>query len=294
MASPLRLHSNGFLVLAPLLAGGWWALGLGEVPLPLVLALTALALVLGLPHGALDLWVARRNGFWWDVPSFVKFHAAYLGVAAVVVALFIVSPVNALIAFLVLSVAHFAEDWQRLPRAHRLVVSSVVVLVPSLAHPAEVAAIFSAVAGTEIAWPDPLPYRFHVMGFGLIVAAFASAFILDRRAGAEFGALTLLAWALPPLAFFAAYFCLLHGPRHLLRHREMLASRGRLTLLVIYTALSLAIVLAIGAGLGQGMRIGEQAMRMLFVGLAALSTPHALLIEYSWHWRFTGRQPDPA
>lgn len=281
----LRQHSNGFVLLAPLLALGWAVFGPDSVGLPVILVLTALALILGLPHGALDLFLAKREGLWRDWRGFMEFHAAYLAIAGVVVALFVVSPVRALIGFLVLSVTHFAEDWKKLPRAHRIAISAVIVLVPSLAHPGEVASIFSSVAGREIVWPDPLPYRFHVMGIGLIVAAFASAMWMDRRAGSELGALVLLAWALPPLVFFAAYFCFLHGPRHLLRHQEILFSGGKMRLVLLYTGLSLAIVIAIGIALGQGMTLGEQAMRMLFVGLAALSTPHALLIEYSWHWR---------
>ena len=181
-----------------------------------------------------------------------------------------------------MSLWHFADDWRGLPKALGLGCASTIVLVPTLFHGAEVAAIFAAVTGREgIALSEPAPYPFWLVSAWIVGGSLTLAAILDRRAALEVAALIGLAAVLPPLVFFAAYFCLLHGPRHLMRHGALaLGARSRMVL-AGYTLAALAIVAGIGAWLAFDAPLSPSgdAYRAIFVGLAALTVPHAVLME---------------
>lgn len=97
------------------------------------------------------------------------------------------------------------------------------------------------------------------------------------------------AWLLPPLAYFIAYFCFLHSPRHLLAtaQRLGLASwRDRLRALAPATLGSwLLAAAALPWVLGASPR--QAIVQLVFIGLAALTVPHMLLGALS------GPQPEP-
>ena len=282
-----RHHSTAFLVAAALLALGWLALGPSASGLPAVLILLGGALVFGLPHGALDLWIAGRQGMLRDGRGWLAFHAGYLAIAGLVVALFLAAPGLALLGFLLLSLWHFADDWTvrgrqgGLPKPVAIGCASAIVLVPTAAHPVEVAAIFAAIMNAP---PPDLGEARYLAGLTtawVVGGSLAAALAIDRRAGLEAGAVALLALVLPPLAFFAAYFTLLHGPRHLIRHGALARGRQGRAVLVSYAGLALILVAGLGTWLArtEAQALGADAMRAAFIGLAALTVPHALLLE---------------
>ena len=286
MAAAARLHTPAFLALALLVAASWLVLGADAGSLPVVATLGALVLILGLPHGALDLWVAARQGRWGRDGRFtargaVLFHAEYLALAALVTLSFAVVPTLALVGFLLLSLWHFADDWPALPAPVRLGCASVVVLVPTLFHGAEVAAIFAAVTGRAAPEVGAVPYPFWLVSGWITAGSVALAAATDRRAAAEVAGLAALAALLPPLVFFATYFTLLHGPRHLMRHGGLVSGRSGRLVLGAYTLAALGIVAGIGALLAgtDDLSLSSDALRAVFAGLAALTVPHAVLME---------------
>lgn len=286
MDRAVRLHTPVFLGLAALIALAWLAVQPSAAGAPGVLLLGSLVLILGLPHGALDLWIAARQRRFGADGRFtpggaVRFHAEYLTLAALVAAAFALIPILALIGFLMLSLWHFADDWRGLPAPVRLGCASVVVLVPTLFHPAEVAGIFAAVTGREAIGGTEAPYVFWLVSGWIVVGSIAFACAVDRRAGAETAMLAVLAAALPPLVFFATYFCLLHGPRHLMRHGSLVAGPRSRWVLSAYTLAALGIVVGLGALLARGdeLSLTGDALRAVFAGLAALTVPHAILME---------------
>jgi Brp/Blh family beta-carotene 15,15'-monooxygenase len=91
---------------------------------------------------------------------------------------------------------------------------------------------------------------------------------------------------LPPLLFFVLYFCGLHSPRHLIQAARGVSPRLALATGALFTGR------AIGAGslawlATPGPGIEAKLLRVTFVGLAALTVPHMLLIEL-------GRRPASA
>lgn len=280
-------------------------------------ALVAAVAVFGVPHGALDPlvgrhWLAARLGERWWAP----FHAAYVLLAAAVVAGWIVAPAATLAAFLAASAVHFGlgdVDRTRSPRhlawAEVLARGAAPVAVPALAHPDLVAQAFAWVApGAEPAQLAAIvdaaaaAARWGVLPACALLAlthaaaargaarqglpALASA---HRADALECVAVPAVAAALPPFLAFLAYFCLLHSARHALALAAALdpARPGRAWARFARAAFpATAATLALGAfawaALARGPEGGAPpyapaAARVLFAGLAALTAPHMLL-----------------
>ena len=258
-----------------------------ELPiLPLLIVLLIGVSLLGLPHGALDPLIAHRANLWTGPLGFLAFNAAYIAIAALVVAMWLLVPPIALAGFLLVSAWHFAGDWfGRGAAIGRLAVGLALLCLPTVLHGpvvAEIYAVLAGPAGAQLVAAQQL-----VAGPAVIASAalFLSARPNDRRPGVELVAVFLVALFLPPLVFFLVYFCGLHSPRHLLAHARTLSSSvrpNRLALYVLgYTAGALAIFgggfLALNAA---DIALNESLLRLVFIGLAALTVPHMLVLEY--------------
>lgn len=297
-----RVHSTAFIAAALAFAVLWQLAAPDTTGAWYVPVMATLALVAGLPHGALDLWVSRRAGLWRTLPQCAAWHARYVAVALGVVALFLLAPRLALVGFLLMAVFHFSDDWNgALPRPLRWAAAALLVLVPCVAHPGEVAAIFAVLAAAEPAvegavWAEaPWPLVQATLWFVAGVAGLA--FFTHRRAGAEVATLVLLAVVLPPLAFFLVYFAFLHGPRHMLHERDALGGAREAAAVAAYAGLALVACFATAwwlfgdavvgdAGVGDAVARGTAAvtdsdlvLRAVFIGLAALTAPHVILVE---------------
>lgn len=252
---------------------------------PLVVQIAAIAIlaaVLGMPHGALDPLIARRLGLWRTPLTFAAFNLAYVGVAAAVVALWLVAPVPSLVAFLLISAAHFGSDWNRgRPLALRFLTGAALLSLPSLRDQDAVADLYVTLAGDGA---GAVAAAQAALGPVLLVGLAVAAVIAARRAPHEAfellgaAALALLA---PPLMFFIVYFCALHSARHLREgFREEHGHGRRLTLLVVaaYTLAPLALAAAFLVGTAGTAALDEQLLRVVFIGLAALTVPHMALV----------------
>lgn len=272
---------------AAIIAGGLWAASVELPILPLLIVLIIGVSLFGLPHGALDPLIAQRSGLWTGPLGFIAFNAAYIAIAALTVAIWLLVPVIALAGFLLISAWHFAGDWfNREAVVARLATGLALLSLPTLLHGAAVAEIYAALAGpggTQLVLAQQLVA-------GPVVLASISLSIIARpiewRPVTEMAVALLAALLLPPLVFFLVYFCALHSPRHLLENIKSLSAAvtpSRLALHVaVYTAGALALV---GSGF-LALRtfettLDEALLQLIFVGLAALTVPHMLVLEYA-------------
>lgn len=260
---------------------------LWELPAATLAVAAAAAVVLGVPHGAVDHRIARpmlrsRLGSAW----FGAFAAIYLGAAAAVLGLWLVAPIASLWAFLAISVWHFGtEDAEGRGGLARIARGGAPVALPVLLHPERTTRFFGVLAdGADGA-----------AAFGVLqiaawlwvpVAALHLAMVIRRRAwpeAAEIGALALAFAALPPLAGFAFYFLAVHSPRHMhgLARRYHAAKpvrgwasamRAAVPLSTATLALGVAVFWLVPAEGGE-----ERFLRTVFWGLAALTVPHVAL-----------------
>ncbi len=267
-------------------------------PLPLLLALPVLAasavlpwqaswvcavaviILLGVPHGALDVEIGRnllhgRVGSWW----FPVFAGPYLLLVGAVLLAWRWAPEATLAAFLAASVWHFGTEdtggsgWPALFRG------GLPVAVPVLLHPNATARVFSAVSG--LAFEQPPAW----LTVGTILWLIPASLTVLRSRPRDLllpGTLCAAFAVLSPLTAFALYFVAVHAPAHttaLIRHPTRAPrvrdepSAWRLA------APTTVLTIAIGAALWPFYH-GDAPVRLLCLTLqllAALTLPHMIL-----------------
>ncbi|MEO1041349.1 MAG: Brp/Blh family beta-carotene 15,15'-dioxygenase [Pseudomonadota bacterium] len=256
---------------------GFDVLGIG------VMVGIAIAFILtGFPHGAMDLWISHRAGYWRSWPSFVVFHLIYVACAALCFMVFSVWESLALLAFLAFSIVHFADDWDdSLPQAVRLLLSFSAITLPFIAHPIEVANIFGVMLGEGSSATQAELGSLNQYLPMVLVGSLGAVAVIDWRQLPLPATVFAGAFFLPPLIYFGLYFALWHSPLHLHRHADLITSKSKRTVLVAY-----ALVAAVMAGTVttlampaiSSLSIADHIIRMIFWGLAALTVPHMILL----------------
>ncbi|MET4703873.1 Brp/Blh family beta-carotene 15,15'-dioxygenase [Frigoribacterium sp. UYMn621] len=254
--------------------------------------LGVLVATLGLPHGALDPLIARRAGLWRTPLGLAGFNLGYFAIVLLVVGVWLLAPAVSLVGFLVVSGIHFGADWNA---GRSVVLRSLtgigLLTLPAFAHHDEVAGIYRTLAGSGgVVVADVQA----ALGPVAVTAMLLGAALAVRRRPTESLEILLaaaLALVAPPLVFFALYFCALHSARHLRHGFAEERGGGRLTVLitVVYTVVPIVAVgiltvvfapqLAPGGPLAEGW-----ILRLVFIGLAALTVPHMLVIAVG-EWR---------
>lgn len=269
------------------------ATGSGVGPLPI--ALTLLALIVGIPHGAVDhLTFARRL----TLRERLLGAAAYLALAACAVAAILRWPGIAFLAVIALTVWHFGTGDVQATRelegrspisgpsriAYAIALGSAPVILPltSPAATSTLAAIepqLASVVNPEIS----AVVRYSV----LLLIVLCLLGLIQRgelRTAIELGALAILGLVAAPLIAFAVYFGFWHALRHTARLAEV--NEGSITLrtlaktsvggvpsVVGFIAVVLALILLIDPS--------ELMGPALWFGLAliwGLTVPHMLLV----------------
>lgn len=247
----------------------------------LQIQLTILIILListGLPHGAIDPGLARRVGLWSGGRGLLRFSIGYLSISLIIVVFWFLLPELIVISMLFLSAWHFSADWiEYYPRPACLAISTAVICLPTLFYPTECIEIFNVLA--------PISSYMIVSTMALLsiaVTLFVILYILSSSKKnvaviTELVVLLSASIALPPIAYFTVYFCLLHSPLHLKNSLEKLGFFEMLLYAVPFTILSAGGGAYLFMSLPR-IEISYQLMQVVFVGLFALTVPHMLLI----------------
>lgn len=259
--------------------------GISAPPFEAQVALLVFAVaVFGLPHGALDPLVARRAGLIRRAGGSCAFHLAYGAVALAVVGVWVIAPGVAFTVFLAYSAYHFAGDWIQRGWVLRLLLGAAVLSLPAMAHPVETARLYALLAGPAGAALGEAQSAAAPI-WGAVMATAIMAALASRRTSCalELMALTATGLILPPLIFFALYFCLLHSPRHFLRHVSLTAGRGQAwRTAAIYTVIAAAgAVMIAGLAAPRLALLEVTAFQTVFIALAALTAPHLVVCALS-------------
>jgi Brp/Blh family beta-carotene 15,15'-monooxygenase len=180
-------------------------------------------LLLGLPHGALDL-VALLNA-----RSTARAVAVYLALAGAMAAMWWAAPGAALLVFFAIAVGHFGEDWPG-PGVVAHGGALALLAAPLLFHRSEIDTLFAIIVGPKAILPladslllvAPVAIAASLTGCALLWSA-------GHRTLAASSAASLAGMImLPPLAGFTLSFGLFHSPRHFARGLAEIetASRG--------------------------------------------------------------------
>ena len=259
------------------------AISVAGVPLggPAATGLACFAiLILGLPHGALDLALIRREGTR-GPRGLVPLIALYLACAAATWAVWRIAPIAALGLFLAIATAHFAEDWAETGSSLlSFTLAGSLLAAPALLHRLALRQIFAALTGREEA--AVVADLLLLMAPTAFVGALAGLYALVRAGRGDLAAVAALSLAgliaLPPAVGFVFFFGLCHSPRHFgeaLRtlSRRRLRQWGPIALPTTLGALAIGVLLYRQAPLGApDMKLASAT----FMLLSVLTTPHML------------------
>ena len=266
------------LIAALIDLGAWNLIGLAGIVL------------IGLPHGALDGAVAMHLGIVQRFADLARFMVVYIALAALVVVTWTVAPSISLILFLTISMLHFgAGDVKNgkgsLGFTEALAHGGLAIVGISQFHRSEVNEIFAYLTNQDTAavW-----LAVDILTVGVIVAIITCVFQASKNPKWATTILELLllgiVYALaPPLLGFAIYFCCVHSARHFRKIystiKETVASGNIKNQAILFTVISW-----IAAGIAFWMFAdfadpGPTILRITFIGLAALTVPHMILID---------------
>ena len=271
---PFSFRGGGAIAIASaILVAGMITPALGA-PAATTLA-CALLLVVGLPHGALDIATLRRVA----PTAQLSVVAAYLGAAAVMFTIWWTSPLAGLAMFYAVSVVHFGDDWrQGLDPFFGRAIALAVLSAPAVLHGKVLAGLFVVLTRDPRAavLVDLLMLAAPV---AICVAVVGLATMASTQRAVE-GLCALLAMlALPPVIGFAVFFCLFHSPRHFREDWAMLGPN-------VDSATSLRVAAMTLAGFGiaaivyattASNDLSASVFATSMMTLSVLTVPHMLL-----------------
>lgn len=278
----LRIQGLAFSLGAILLATTTLALGRFDERIELIVV-AALIVVLGLPHGALDTLFAHRLYGINTISGWLRFGSIYLLLSALVVGLWLLQPALFLGGFLFISAAHFSGDPSAgTPWPARTLYGGAIIILPALLHAEDMARLFALLAGAQpssilVPWLSLMAWPW-LAGLAL---ALLQRFRVDWLTALEMGAVGALATIAPPLVAFVVFFCGMHSARHILRSMDY-SGRSSLRLVLAAAFLPMLGVLAGSAVAWYFLKetsLDARIVQIVFVGLAALTVPHMVLVE---------------
>jgi beta-carotene 15,15'-dioxygenase len=282
----LRIHGMAFCVIAALAVVA--SLLLPRLPQQNEFFISvALIALLGVPHGAFDALFGQRLYDLRRAINRVLFAVAYVSLGALVIALWWIFPLIFLVAFLLITIMHFSAD--PLPGTRwisRLLHGGAIIVLPNLWHAEEVLALFRFLVYRDADGEALLQLSAALQWLALPwLAALLACALYELRASlrvsTELLAVAAVAVVVPPLLAFATFFCAMHGSRHVLRTldyagddalRPLLRSVGWAMLVVAAGAVAAFFMQSDTA-------VDARLVKIVFVGLAALTVPHMLLVE---------------
>jgi Brp/Blh family beta-carotene 15,15'-monooxygenase len=248
-------------------------------------------LLVGIPHGGLDAVIARKQGWPTSHTAWLAFHLLYIFLSLLVILVWLVLPLLSLTLFLLISAIHFARsDFESSPGRQWIPLIAHGGLVPlaiPYAQALQVQPIFTLLVGEAngfILLDAMQSLFFPWLASVAIYAYYALRNLSLRQSFIILVGLVVAAFILPPLVTFALYFCAFHSPRHVRTTLSKLSTQERHRGLFEMAAYSTLAVLAIivGAFLFQDeMQFAPKLIQFSFIGMAALTVPHMLLVDYA-------------
>ena len=255
------------------------------------LNLLALACIvfIGLPHGAMDGALALHLGWMRQRTKAAVFLLSYVGLAAAVVLAWIIAPILTFILFLGISLLHFGRGDVAGEDASGWLLESfarggLVIVGISQFHRVEADLVFQTLVGTDtgFVWLF-LDVASVVVAASIVIVGVRTSGKTRRLYVIETTGLATLFAVTPPLFGFAVYFCLVHSARHFRSMRrifgEALAAYDVAKPTVILTLVTWGFGIVTLAARSSEVPISEAVLQVVFIGLAALTVPHMILVD---------------
>lgn len=243
----------------------------------------SLVAIMGLPHGALDPFVAYRSGLIKDLVTALGFIFIYVLTMCVIILSWWMLPEPMLIIFLLLSAYHFGRDWGDIVDWRGFGYGALVVGLPALTQTTQVTQIFSFL----LFGVSPLISIQILQIIGLVgaIVVLVNSRRLQWQHYIQIAGLVGLSLLVSPLWYFVCYFCLLHSPHHLWNEISKIPHHQRhLAYLIILATTLVTVAIFVVATIFQfntNLNMHASIYQSLFIGLAALTVPHMFLLEWA-------------
>ena len=246
---------------------------------PIASALAILAF--GVPHGALDIEIGKRR-YNLQGRATARLLAAYVLLTVTVIVAWTIASSVCLASFLIISAYHFGGIWPMgASRLGRLAAGAAVLAAPTLTHTSEVIGIFAWLVPQDAAVQIAMAMSRAAAPATALALVLGAASLRSLGALAEWAIAVAAASLLPPLTFFLLYFCFCHSVRHVAATAIELGDRPGRPLVAAglpYATLAICGCL-VGAFAFSNLDVGPALVSSVFVGLAAMTVPHMLLID---------------
>lgn len=250
---------------------------------------------IGLPHGAFDgaIFALLPKGS--HPKSLFQFLVLYTLLAALIIGMWLITPLISLIGFLALSAFHFGKGDSGFYHGRARIFTIIAhgglatIFLPLLHNDAA----FNAFAALTFRQTDDLALLEMVLRLagliwlGALVGYGWMAFV-NRFYRARFFEVLIVASVmacLPLLPAFAFYFCAIHSRRHFATLYHSTKNTAPQALWPLAIGLSCASWAAGAIALfwaSQYQSFAVSAIQIIFIGLAALTVPHMILVDGLW------------
>mgnify|MGYP001224691061 CR=1 FL=1 len=253
---------------------------------------------IGLPHGSFDGAVASLVGFSNRI-QFIQFLFYYLGLFFLVILLWLYFPIISLTIFIMMTVVHFGLcDWtnfkiNQFKYSVSFTYGMTIIFGIIFFNEKQSFLIFEYLTNSNIYLIQKyffIPYSLTFIS--IIYFIYLSFFEKKLRKGVvEILFLLLLFYFFDALLSFAIYFCFFHTFKHLKHLIKNIYLNLKNKKFVIYSTLIFTVIswiggLAIVYYLLQNLSLYESILKVVFIGLAALTLPHMLLVDLVYRKRF--------
>ena len=253
---------------------------------------------IGLPHGSFDGAVASLVGFKTKI-KFIQFLTYYLALFFFVILFWFFFPIISLVIFLLMTIAHFGLcDWSNLKiDKYKYSISftygMTIIFGIIFFNENESFKIFEYLTNKKI---YILQYYFfipYILTFiSIIYFVYLAIYEKKLRKGViEILFLLLIFYIFDPLLSFSIYFCFFHTYKHLNHLIKNVYSHLQNKKFVIYSTLAFTIIswfggIVISLFLFQNLTLYESILKVIFIGLAALTLPHMILVDLVYRRRY--------
>ena len=249
-----------------------------------------LIIFLGIPHGALDGAISFTfNNLQKNYYQFL-FILGYILLALIVIILWIWLPIISLIFFLFFSLFHFGSgdlDWSKdkFNLLNSYFNGGVIIFGLTFLNQDKVSVLFKIISEND------LNMVWNTLYFGIFFWLCSIVILLLYRTNLFFRKkkIMLLVFILtiiilfPPLPAFAIYFCFIHSFNHFKRVLPILKKNIKIRKVFFLMALFSIISWLVGAlilfFILESNYISIPLIKITFIGLAALTVPHMILID---------------
>lgn len=291
MQKIIKQQSNVFLCISTIVLLFAFGVDLAQST-DLIIALLMIVLIFGVPHGSLDVLFAQQTYQLNRLNKWIKFLTLYSLLALFIIATWILAAYLVFYTFLLLSALHFSDDLQqKINRTDKLSLKLIkyfyglsIIVLPSYFFYDELIRLYSMLVLpnyakniVDIFYLLSLPLLMSLLGLTLFEKT------LSLRSKLEIFMVCLISISLHPILSFTVYFCLMHSARHILRSKQFLSSTNLYSFVLAMIIPTIA-VLIIGWLVFDHIMSGNlqlDLIKIIFVGLAALTLPHALILKKS-------------